>query len=167
MPKDVNPWVEQADAVSLGLDADVLLLNGPMDRGIDRKLISWCTTRRRRTNVFCIAVTSGGDANVAYRMARVLQHCYEKFYFYLTGFCKSAGTLLTLGANEIIVANHGELGPLDVQMEKQDHLWDYESGLTVMTALTALHEKALAIFEHFFLHEIVVSGSLNVGVEHG
>jgi hypothetical protein len=80
-----------------------------------------------------------------------LQDKYEKFSVFLTGYCKSAGTLFLLGANEIIASEHGELGPLDVQMAKKDHLWGYESGLTVLTALTALHEKVLEAYEHFFL----------------
>jgi hypothetical protein len=65
--------------------------------------------------------------------------------------CKSAGTLLLLGANEFAFSEHGELGPLDIQMAKKDELWDFESGLTVMTALTALHESAQSAFDHFLM----------------
>jgi hypothetical protein len=36
-------------------------------------------------------------------------------------------------------------------MAKKDELWGSESGLTVLTALAAIHEKALLAFEHFFL----------------
>jgi hypothetical protein len=43
-------------------------------------------------------------------------------------------------------------------MVKKDDLFESESGLTVMTALTALHEKSLLAFEHFFLQTSIHSG---------
>jgi hypothetical protein len=36
-------------------------------------------------------------------------------------------------------------------MAKKDALWESESGLTVMTALSALHQSAQEAFDHFFL----------------
>ena len=96
-------------------------------------------------------VTFGGDADAAYRIARCLQDQYEKFVLYVSGICKSAGTLVAVGAHELIISDHGELGPLDVQMSKKDELWEYQSGLTVMDALTALKDNAFNAFEEFFL----------------
>lgn len=55
-----------------------------------------------------------------------------------------------LGANDLVFSEHGEIGPLDIQMEKKDDLFESESGLTVTTALTALHENAQEAFDHFF-----------------
>ena len=37
--------------------------------------------------------------------------------------CKSAGTLLALGADEIIMSNLSELGPLDIQLPDRDYIW--------------------------------------------
>lgn len=96
-------------------------------------------------------VTFGGDADTAYRIARCLQDHYEKFILYVSGICKSAGTLVAIGAHELVISDHGELGPLDVQMSKKDELWEYQSGLTVMDALTALKDNAFNAFEQFFL----------------
>ena len=76
---------------------------------------------------------------------------YQKFTFYASGLCKSAGTLIALGANEIIFSDHGELGPLDVQMNKKDDLFSLQSGYTVMDALGALQDKAFLSFEKTFL----------------
>ncbi|MGB8097085.1 MAG: hypothetical protein WCF17_08015, partial [Terracidiphilus sp.] len=98
-----------------------------------------------------ILVTEGGDPDAAYRIARCFQSCYEKFTCVVSGYCKSAGTLITTGANELVVTDAGELGPLDIQMSKKDELWESQSGLTVMAALDALKEKAFSTFEHSFL----------------
>jgi hypothetical protein len=138
--------------------ADVLLCNASMDRGLERTIVDLCRERRRRDSVVVILVTSGGDADVAFRIARYLQCAYKKFTCIIPGWCKSAGTLLTLGAHEVVFGVHGELGPLDVQMAKKDELMGVESGLTVMTALTAIHEKTLLAFEHFFLVTTIKGG---------
>lgn len=69
----------------------------------------------------------------------------------MTGYCKSAGTLVATGASEIVIADCGELGPLDVQMSKEDELGETRSGLTVLSALSILHSKAFDAFEYFLL----------------
>lgn len=140
------------------LSADVLFCNAAIERDIDDDIIRMCHGRRRRPSVFLILVTEGGNPDAAFRIARTLQCMYERFYCAISGFCKSAGTLIALGAHELVFGNFGELGPLDVQMAKKDELFESESGLTVMTALTALHEKALLAFEHFFIQTSVHSG---------
>jgi ClpP class serine protease len=154
-PKDERQAA--ADAVSMALDADVILINGRIERHLDRHLIELCLQRRRKSSVFLILVTQGGDADAAYRIARCLQESYQRFVCFISGYCKSAGTLIALGAHELTFCDHGELGPLDVQMAKKDDLWELESGLTVMTALGALHEKAFSSFEYFFMQSEINS----------
>ena len=96
--------------------------------------------------------TMGGDPDSAYRIARSLQTQYARFFLYVSGFCKSASTLVALGAHELIMSDHGELGPLDVQMFKKDEIWETQSGLTITYTLSALKQNALRTFEEFFLH---------------
>ncbi len=78
------------------------------------------------------------DADVAYRIARCLQHRYERITAVISGQCKSAGTLLAIGAHELAFSDHGELGPLDVQLRKADDMWAATSGLTVRNVCDAL-----------------------------
>jgi serine dehydrogenase proteinase len=140
-----------ADEVAEDLGADILLFNAPMERPFDSRVIRLCRKRNRRKQVLLILVTEGGNADAAYRVARCLQLKYERVTLFVTGYCKSAGTLVALGAHDLVFTEHGELGPLDVQMSKKDSLWDMQSGLTVNAALTALQNKAYLAFEEFFL----------------
>ena len=110
--------------------------------------MSWSQTAK---NVFFILVTEGGDADPSYRIAKYLQEYYRKFTCFVSGYCKSAGTLVALGANELVIGDCGELGPLDVQMSKEDELGVTRSGLTIHSALSTLHAAAYSAFEHFFL----------------
>jgi hypothetical protein len=139
-------------------DTDILIFNAPIERPRDRWIIDLLADRKCKPNLFMILVTNGGDPDVAYRIARSIQNHYEKFTVCVSGICKSAGTLVLLGAHELVFSNHGEIGPLDIQMAKKDDLWGQESGLTVMTALTALYENAQDAFDHFLISLTTRSG---------
>lgn len=140
-----------ADELARVLDADILLCNEKLQRHLDQRIIELCCSRHRRTNVALFMVTGGGDADVAYRISACLQRKYTKFTFFVPGYCKSAGTLVGLGANEIAIADQGELGPLDVQMSQKDELVSRQSGLTAAAALGTLNQQAFEAFEWFFL----------------
>ena len=60
--------------------------------------------------------------------------------------CKSAGTLVAVGADEIILSDLGELGPLDVQLGKKDELFEVTSGLNITQALDTLNIRTIAFF---------------------
>jgi hypothetical protein len=140
-----------ANALAESADADIFFYNSEIYRPCDYKIIRECAKRRRRNNIILILVTEGGDPDAAYRIARCFQKRYKRFICIVPGCCKSSGTLIATGANELVMFDNGELGPLDVQIPKKDELWEMQSGLTVMSALQALHEKAFSALEHFFL----------------
>jgi len=147
-----------ADLIAQDRDTDVLFVNGAISRQLDAMIAELSRKRRRRLNVLLILVTEGGDADAGYKIARCLQEKYKGFLFLVSGYCKSAGTLVALGANQIIVADNGELGPLDVQMSKPDELMQLQSGLTATAALEALDKSAYSSFERFFLTTIANGG---------
>lgn len=160
--KEQTMWSPEATAIMRRIvdaaDTDILMYNAPMERPRDRKLIKLLSNRPCRPNLLMILVTNGGDPDAAYRIARALQKHYKKFTVCVSGICKSSGTLLLLGADELAFSENGELGPLDIQMAKKDELWESESGLTVITALTALSENAQDAFDHFLVSLTMRSG---------
>ena len=52
-----------------------------------------------------------------------------------TSYCKSAGTLIAIGANELAIGDLGELGPLDLQVTKPSDVMERGSGLDYMQGL--------------------------------
>ncbi|MBI0168621.1 MULTISPECIES: SDH family Clp fold serine proteinase [Bartonella] len=90
--------------------------------------------------------TLGGDPDAGYRIGRALQHNYEDFSVLISSFCKSAGTLLAIAANKLIIGDTGELGPLDIQIKKNDELDESNSGLDIMTALNSLQAVSADCF---------------------
>ena len=96
---------------------------------------------RNRSKASLVLTTNGGDANEAYRLARFFQESYGQlggFRVVVLGPCKSAGTLVAVGATELAMGPLGELGPLDVQLAKQDEIAIQSSGLNTLGALATL-----------------------------
>lgn len=87
-------------------------------------------------------------------MGRYLQKRYETVTVFVPGFCKSAGTLLAIAANDLVFSPYGELGPLDIQMSKQDNLMGMESGLNISEAFASMEVRAREAF-HRTVTEIV------------
>ena len=136
---------------------DVFLYNGEIERGSDFKFIEFVSEHKKQDDLLLIFTTTGGNPDAAYKMGRYVQDVYDGFKFFVPGICKSAGTLLAIAANEIIFSPYGELGPLDVQLAKSDHLFEQDSGLNISEAFKAIEDRAKTTF-HELVGEIV-SGS--------
>ena len=141
---------ELVQRVSDELEADVYIYSGPMASPLDDHIIN-CTAERRHSTALLLLATSGGSANVAFRIARHFQRLYDHFIVAVAGHCKSAGSILSLGAHEVVMGLHGELGPLDVQITKDDEFFKATSGLAPQTALDSLAKHVMATFRAQFL----------------
>ncbi len=139
---------------------DVFLYNGEIKRGGDAKFIDFVFSEKKFDECLLILVTPGGSPDAAYKMARYLQGKYSKFTVMISGLCKSAGTLLAVGAHEIVFMPYGELGPLDVQMAKTDNLAGMESGLNISEAFLSLEARARETYSNMITDIIGSSGGV-------
>jgi len=107
---------------SLFPNSDVFSFSGPM---FDPAANLWSKIIRETKNkdhhsavvFFC---SLGGSADEAFRMMRMLQNFYQDISVVVFGKCYSAATLFALGANKILMSEDAQLGPLDVQISKED-----------------------------------------------
>lgn len=139
----INDYLEEKDS-------DGYLYSGPILRELGDKLVKLIDHRSdRRKNVCLFLTTFGGDPNTAYRIGRALQANYGRgrTLAILGGYCKSAGTLLSLSADELSFGCFGELGPLDTQIDKPNEILGSESGLDLLQALNQLGEATFQSFE--------------------
>jgi len=151
---------EIIDTIVSEFDADILVYFGDIQRQSDDELISECRERRRRKNAILFLSTFGGDASAAYRIGRAIQHAYNtkeqdatkrgRFTVVVYTICKSAGTLLCLGADQLVMADDAELGPIDVQMRKPEEVGERTSGLTPIQAMDTLQNQSIALFKRHF-----------------
>jgi len=146
--------VPAANALSAKLGADVIFFNGDLHWTSSQAFLKACKARKqKKPDALFVLVTSGGNPKAAYRMARCLQRSYTKFWIFVPGWCKSAGTLIASGAHEIYMSDGAELGPLDIQLSKKDEVWTGRSGLVVDAAVRALEDVGERMFFHY-LYEI-------------
>jgi hypothetical protein len=137
-------------AVAKAQRSDVIVFHGEITVETSERCIALVPAKADRAkDVLMALVTPGGDADAAFRIARNLQNCYEKFTILVPGACKSAGTLLATGAHRIVMGTDGELGPLDVQLLKPDDLFERTSGLAADAAMDLLEQRAIRMYNRF------------------
>lgn len=139
-------WEALATQIGDKHDADVLLFSGEIAADSADELIVLAKRPARRKNVILLLTTRGGSPDAAFRMARCLQTHYTKLTLHIHGMCKSAGTLLAVGVDEIVLSDFGEFGPLDIQLGKKDELFESTSGLDITQALTSLNLRTFRYF---------------------
>lgn len=140
-------------------DTDVYLYTGEITRPGYHKITSQLV-RKRAKNALFILKTLGGDPNAGYRIARAFLHNYKggNFQVFVPDECKSAGTLICIGAKELIISDTGELGPLDIQVSKPDEMFQRGSGLDIIQAIEHLQKMALGTFRDYLLEINAGSG---------
>jgi len=148
--------MEDIDAVLTNLreanDSDFFVFVGSInDETADKFIEILREKKNKRTNCSLMLTTYGGDPDSGYRIMRAMKRLYEKINFYVFGSCKSTGTLMALGADEIIMCDFGEFGPLDIQLAKDDEMSN-TSGLNFLQSLTALNDQMFKSFEKSFLN---------------
>lgn len=111
-----------------------------------------------------VLYTYGGDPHAAFRIARALQHHYvEGITLFIPHFCKSAGTLIAIGASELVISDKGELGPLDVQLIKPNEMFERSSGMDLSQGIEALRAQAIETFKNF-VYEMRFSNKLSTKI---
>lgn len=131
--------------------ADVVLLKGGIYSPLLVGALEGIGKYRKNKKLFLMVHTPGGDASEAFRVARCFQQNYQSITVMIAGECKSAGTLLAIGADSLILWDCAELGPLDVQVRKKDEIWERVSGLNAQRAIDSLVTKAHDAFRQNML----------------
>jgi len=137
---------------------DYILLSHGIDRQLHYKLSKLVAENKRNAACTVFLTTYGGDPNGGYRVARCLRHHYEHVRLVVPSFCKSAGTLIAIAANELAIGDFGELGPLDIQIRKPSELQENSSGLDIMQALQTVTAHTQQTFHRMLVETRNASG---------
>ncbi|MHB1083070.1 MAG: hypothetical protein ACYC67_27000 [Prosthecobacter sp.] len=150
-----DPLTTAANAIADDNKTDVFLYSaGLFQNNVDLFYAQVRAVKRKRENVALILSTNGGSPDAAFQVARCLRRNYKVFTLYVFGDCKSAGTLVAIGANQIVMSDCGQFGPLDVQLADKEELLGQMPALEVSQTLTTLSQTAYNFFiEHFYAME--------------
>lgn len=106
---------------------------------------------RQSEKALLVLATPGGDPHAGFRIARAIQHEYGQFDVLVPRYCKSAGTLVALGAKTLFMDDMSELGPLDIQVKKNDEVVGRNSGLDIIQAVNYLQNQTLTAFQTYLV----------------
>jgi hypothetical protein len=115
-----------------------------LNRNVRRAFFSQREKLSQNDQVVLLIDSSGGSAKAGYQLAMFFRHFCGRFVALVPRAAKSAATLLAIGADEIILGNSGELGPVDAQVLEGN---DYVPVLDRVKALERLHASALEAFD--------------------
>ena len=137
---------------------DVISYIGEINASGYQKIHAIVRRQGRRKSVYCILTTHGGNPDAAYKIARCLQQAYDKFILFVPFYCKSAGTLIALGAGELVLGEDAELGPLDAQVRTREELFEFGSSLNPLSALELLRTQVMQTYRDYLLEIKLGSG---------
>ena len=151
-PTPIEEFERTIQLIAQNYEADIFVLAGPITDDLGHRFIDLCPSEPEARNCILILTTSGGDLEAAYRITRCIQARYSRgnFILFTDGACKSAGTLIALGADQIVMTDHAELGPLDTQVIVRDEVGEYQSGLIGSDALASLQHEVFINFSGQF-----------------
>lgn len=129
---------------------DMIVYSGQINRaGYDQICLQLDEQKQKSRQALLVLTTPGGDPHAGFRIARALQHEFEEFHALIPWVCKSAGTLICIGATKLYLCDQSELGPLDVQIKKSDELVGRNSGLDILQAVNYLQNQAMNAFRTY------------------
>lgn len=146
-------------------DVDVYGYAGPIEKSGYDDLCDEIAETPKRSKALLYLCTGGGNPNAGYRIARAMAHHYgaDNFRVAIPAECKSAGTLVCIGAHSLVMFDKGELGPLDVQFQKQDEIFQQSSGLDILRGINYLQKDALESFNSY-LYDINAGSGMSTRV---
>ena len=107
---------------------------------------------KKQKEGYLTIISLGKDIDAAYRIARAMGHHYpDGWTLFIPYLCKSAATLIAIGANQLVISDRGELGPLDVQLSNKQELFERSSGLAINAALDSSDKRANNLFENILM----------------
>jgi ClpP class serine protease len=81
-----------------------------------------------------ILETGGGSGEVAEDIVRSLHEKYDEIGVIVPGWAKSAGTIIAMAGDEILMDSSSALGPIDAQLSWQGKVFSADALICVRTA---------------------------------
>ncbi len=121
-------------------DADTISVVSPLMSGIDTEVRDAIEMNRNKNRKLAIILqTPGGVVEVVERMVDVIRNFYEEVIAIVPDQAMSAGTVLALSADRIMMDYFSRLGPIDPQIEKDEKL---VPALSYLKQYEKLNQKA-------------------------
>jgi len=105
------------------LDRDTISIYGPIFYGLDNVIRQAVEAiDEKRPHLAIVLDTPGGIAEVVERIVHTVRHFYDDVTFIIPDKAMSAGTILAMSGDQIMMDYFSRLGPIDPQVEKDGKL---------------------------------------------
>lgn len=140
----VRKWADEAlHKIEEILDADGLSIISPITHGLEHQVKVAVEARETfRPALAVVLDTTSGVVEVVERIVRVLREHYNEVRFIIPDRAMSAGTILAMSGDDILMDYHSCLGPIDPQVERDGRLVPALSYLSQFEALSKRSKKA-------------------------
>lgn len=106
------------NVLSYAADINKGRIGAPIDLGYDDLLpINDQLENLQGNAIDVILETPGGSGETAEDIVRILREKFDHVAFIVPGTAKSAGTIMVMGADEILMDERSALGPIDAQIQ--------------------------------------------------
>lgn len=125
------------------LDSDVLVYFAPIDESLlshVNELLNRINNDERKEKLTVILTTGGGSAIATERLVNIFRHFYNVVDFLVPDYAYSAGTILCLSGDNILMNYNSVLGPIDPQVRNKDGHW--VAALGYLDKINELVDKA-------------------------
>lgn len=120
-----------AHEVEQEADADLMSITGAIEFALDNKVRAAAESfDTKKQSIFIVLDTPGGLTEVVERIVRVIRHHWEDVTFCIPDYALSAGTILALSGDRILMDYFSMLGPIDPQVQRGGKLVPALSYLT-------------------------------------
>lgn len=155
---------ERLSEINKLLDSDVLVYFGPIDEGIAdyvKENIEKIAADNKFDKLTILLTTYGGSASAAERYVNIFRHHYKVVDFMIPDFAYSAGTILCLSGDNILMNYFSVLGPIDPQVRNKEGHWvaalgylDKINDLIIKAQKGTLTDAEFIILKDFDLAEL-------------
>lgn len=116
-------WLHsKLEEIEAHCQADALTINGQILGNIDHRVrLAIESLPELRESLLVFITTTGGIVEVAERIVSTLRHYYKEVKFLIPDMAMSAGTVLVMSGDAIIMDHFSRLGPVDPQLLIEDN----------------------------------------------
>ena len=136
LPEEFAEGVQMLESI-LGMPVWLLIAREPITEQLYEGYFEQRDAFPESQPIAVVLHSPGGSPEMAYKLASLIRKCCGEYVTLVPRCAKSAATLFALGASRIILEQHAELGPLDMQVYR-DKTGTFGSALNYVQALDQL-----------------------------
>lgn len=115
--------IEQINKIESFFNSDCIYINGPIASELisfSREIVESLKEKNNNSKLYVFLTTNGGDVIAVERLVNIFRHNYEEVNYVIPDHAYSAGTILCMSGDNILMDYNSVLGPIDPQVMNKE-----------------------------------------------